>query len=746
MIDPKVINISKRELSNVEIRLLQKGLKFTPTPKRDTTDVVKDTDEFCRKLRLREFFHDSEYEDESLVRNNSNFKPPLNRNSYLDEYISCLKGYASTNANTNRVKDNLNKEERTAIENLRNDPTIVIKEADKGGAVVIMDRDHYKRMVMQQLLDEEFYTEISGSQDKTTMKRVFDLIHKYSDCLTKKEQDYLTKFECKSSNFYGLPKIHKSKQIQSGLENNTSSYIKLPEPTDLKLRPIIAGPACPTQRLSNLLDILLKPLCKNVPSYVRDDLDFLRFIPDTIDPDTILVSFDVVSLYTNIPHSLGIEAITNSIERNTQLIHPRFPKEFIIDGLKLVLNNNHFFFDDRYFLQIKGTAMGTKVAPTYATLVMGFLEEKLYRKIDTQYDTAFSEYIRNNWKRYLDDCFMFWSKTKEELSNFHQLLNDIHPSIQFTMDMQEEELPFLDIMIIKKDDKIITDLFYKKTDSHQYLIFNSCHPSHTKRNIPYNLARRVCTIVLEPSLRNKRLEELKLFLREQLYPKKLIDSAITKAKNIPIADLRTSKDTPAQKDMIPFVVTHNPRNAKIFNAAKQFLPILHQSPNLRNLIKPQDFIHSQRQPPNLKKLLTRAQFTSTSEETYKISKCLDPRCGTCQFILEGDLFKFKNGKTFRVNDNMSCKSKNLIYCMICPSCSEEYIGQTGTKLADRVRVHKQQIKDPTVRNTPCSAHFDNCGHGKFIIFPFYKVKSDNENLRRAKENFFINIFKPKLNR
>ena len=67
-------------------------------------------------------------------------------------------------------------------------------------------------------------------------------------------------------------------------------------------------------------------------------------------------------------------------------------------------------------------------------------------------------------------------------------------------------------------------------------------------------------------------------------------------------------------------------------------------------------------------------------------------------------------------------------------------------LADRVRVHKQQIRDPAVRNTPCSAHFDICGHKQFIIFPFYKVKSDNENLRRAKENFFINIFKPKLNK
>ena len=185
--------------------------------------------------------------------------------------------------------------------------------------------------------------------------------------------------------------------------------------------------------------------------------------------------------------------------------------------------------------------------------------------------------------------------------------------------------------------------------------------------------------------------------------------------------------------MIPFVVTHNPRNEHIFSVAKQLLSILHQSSSLQRIIKPEDFLHSRRQPPNLKKLLTRARFTSTPDDSFRISKCADPRCGTCEYLLEGDVFSFRNGKTFRVNDNMTCKSRNLIYCMVCPSCGDEYIGQTGTKLADRVRVHKQQIRDPDVRNTPCSAHFDICGHRKFTIFPFYKVKLDNENLRKAKE-------------
>ena len=120
---------------------------------------------------------------------------------------------------------------------------------------------------------------------------------------------------------------------------------------------------------------------------------------------------------------------------------------------------------------------------------------------------------------YLDDCFVVLTKTREELQDFYGLLNNIHSSIKFTMDVQNKELPFLDIhvIVIKDNTQIITDLFYKKTDSHQYLIFNSCNPSHTLRNIPFNLARRVSTNVVDPSRSNRRHRTLKSFLQKQIY-------------------------------------------------------------------------------------------------------------------------------------------------------------------------------------------------------------------------------------
>lgn len=83
---------------------------------------------------------------------------------------------------------------------------------------------------------------------------------------------------------------------------------------------------------------------------------------------------------------------------------------------------------------------------------------------------------------------------------------------------------------------------------------------------------------------------------------------------------------------------------------------------------------------------------------------------------------------------MNCKSSNLIYCATCPTCGENYIGQTN-QLNARVRVHKQQIKDETVRNTPCSEHFAKCGKGTFKIFPFYKMWTSNEIARTTKQRF-----------
>lgn len=119
---------------------------------------------------------------------------------------------------------------------------------------------------------------------------------KFENHLTEKEIDYLLNFETKNSNFYGLPKIHKSKKLKDWLEKINLRYIKLPQPGDLKLRLKVAGPSFPTQRLSNLIDIILKPLCNTIPSFIRDDMDFLNHLPKTVENNTTFRSFDVTSL------------------------------------------------------------------------------------------------------------------------------------------------------------------------------------------------------------------------------------------------------------------------------------------------------------------------------------------------------------------------------------------------------------------------------------------------------------------
>ncbi|XP_062579154.1 uncharacterized protein LOC134241086 [Saccostrea cucullata] len=472
-------------------------------------------------------------------------------------------------------------------------------------------------------------------------------------------------------------------------------------------------------------------------------MDFLNYIPQTVPRETLLVSFDVTSLYTNITHELGIEAIKYWLDKYPEEIDDRFPANFILEGLRIVLENNNFQFDDENYLQIKGTAMGTKVAPTYACLVMGFLEEKLYNILPETFDLEFTQYIKENWKRYLDDCFIFWTKSEEDLTKFHSVINELHDSINFTSDMNRNSLPFLDILLIKNGEDISTDLFCKETDTHQYLDFRSCHPSHTKRNIPYNMARRICTIVTDSSLRLKRLQELKQHLTRQNYPMNLIEDGINRAKDIPITQLRNIRH-PEENDEenIPFVITHNPRNHNILNSAKRFFPILEQSENMKNLLDKSSIINSRRQAPNLKRILTKAKFSSSNQSVVR--KCSDPRCGTCDFIQEGEQITLKNGKVLKPNTSMNCKSSNLIYCAICPTCGEYYIGQTN-QLNARVRVHKQHIRDETVRCTPCSEHFAECGKGKFKIFPFYKMWTSDEIARVTKEDYFIRLFKPKLN-
>ena len=125
--------------------------------------------------------------------------------------------------------------------------------------------------------DSQTYEEITANKDKNVLKLIKELEGNYSHNLTEKEMSYVCHFDFKISGFYGLPKIRRSKIICPEAKVQTKPYIKVPRPADLKFRPIVAGPRCPTSRLSNFVDILIKPFTLLVQSYLRDTIDFLNY-------------------------------------------------------------------------------------------------------------------------------------------------------------------------------------------------------------------------------------------------------------------------------------------------------------------------------------------------------------------------------------------------------------------------------------------------------------------------------------
>ncbi|CAG2210373.1 unnamed protein product [Mytilus edulis] len=278
-IHPRIINLSHRKLQLREINLLKRGLKFTPTPNEDKTQLGADIDEFGRRLRINYIFckdneENEEEENKPLVRNKSDWIPRPTKDKDLEETIKTLKTNSLT-SNKN-VKDNLTREEKTALQNLKSDKSIIIKEADKGNAVVIMDREYYRDSILNMLQDEMSYEVTDKKLDRQTSTMIKKLLKKHETELFKEEIDYISNSKFSESYFYGLPKIHKSEEISNAISEQNSEYIELLTPNDLKFRPIVGGPNSVTQNLSHFIDIVLKPLCREVPSFIRDDLEFFK--------------------------------------------------------------------------------------------------------------------------------------------------------------------------------------------------------------------------------------------------------------------------------------------------------------------------------------------------------------------------------------------------------------------------------------------------------------------------------------
>ena len=141
---------------------------------------------------------------------------------------------------------------------------------------------------------------------------------------------------------------------------------------------------------------------------------------------------------------------------------------------EFLLKNIFLKFNGSAKQQVSGMAISTKCVPIYACVYMYEAETEFLK---TQERTPLV------WFRYNDDIFLIWTHGKEHPETFLQELNNFNRDFKFTYELNEKEIPFLDLTFKLNEGKISTDLYIKSTDRHQYLHFTSSHPNHTKRSI-----------------------------------------------------------------------------------------------------------------------------------------------------------------------------------------------------------------------------------------------------------------------
>uniref|UniRef100_A0A803K0M0 Reverse transcriptase domain-containing protein n=1 Tax=Xenopus tropicalis TaxID=8364 RepID=A0A803K0M0_XENTR len=408
---------------------------------------------------------------------------------------------------TRKRRKNLTYAEKLAIDTLRNDITLIIRPADKGGGIVLLNYDDYKNEVLSQLSDGKVYKKLLGDPVWGFKSQVDKLLKEAvnNDWITQTLFEYLTQPHTICPVLYSLPKIHKSLTAPPG-------------------RPIVSARDSLLHPLGIFLDHILQPVVQSTFSYLRDTPHFLECIQKVVFPkntEVVLATIDVVSLYTSIPHIEGLAAVQLSLEEYNDYEGP--PVEFILNLLELCLKLNYFRFETQFYQQLTGTAMGASMAPAYANLFMHQFENKY---ILPKYGHKMLLY-----KRFIDDICIFWVGDEVEFLTMVQELNLCSDEIKFTASCGRE-VQFLDLQLTTNDNRIDFALYRKITDRNSLLHATSAHAPALKRSLPVSQFSRVLSNNSDAGKCEQQLLEMKTRFLQRGYDESVLRLALAKAKEV----------------------------------------------------------------------------------------------------------------------------------------------------------------------------------------------------------------------
>lgn len=666
-----------------------------PTPVPNAFQTKVELFKFFRKIKLKYFFHKDRTtlplqvtpaDVDCKFKRKSTFCPPTTSPS-ISTFCNLVENdiqklFQDLPPNS---RGNLSHGEKQALMRLSKNNDIVVKPCDKGGGLTLLNKSDYDNEIRRQLSDTSFYQKLQFDPTRRFKMDIDTFLANAlsASTISKPEKEYLTNDYPTKPVLYTLPKVHKSL-------------------TNVPGRPIVSGIGGLTEPLSNFVDAHIRPLVTRLPSYIRDTGDFLEQLSHVQLPSegqVHLVTLDVCSLYTNIPHNSGLLALQYFLD-NREDLNP--PTKFLVEMSNLILTKNYFLYENDFFLQIQGVAMGATFAPDFANLFMGFLED--------QHIHSNNPFCPNLifYKRFIDDVCAIFLGSHTELSAFGDYMNSLSPTIKFTMESSVESIHFLDTCISLSDNKLSSSLYVKPTDKNSFLHAKSYHTLSLKKSLPYSQFLRIKRICSSPTDFEKEAQKLSDQFIARGYPVSWLNTALSRARsNVELPGPRPKKP---HSDRLLCCTTYSPISCQVKEVITKHWHVLSADDVGRKLFADAPlFVHSR--GPNIRDRLVHADSHNSNGGRLDGPVGFFPcrHCHSCQNHTKTNTFvSHSTQKEHKIKHFITCRSSNVIYLLSCP-CGLQYVGKTSRQLRIRINEHRSAIQrgDP---KSPVARHFQEAQH------------------------------------